>query len=311
MADFAARLHSGPPIVADGGLGALLAGAVPGLRCPEEANLRSPESVVAVHASYIRAGAELIETNTFRANRRNLATHLLEDEFERINSAAVRLAREAREVSGRDVFIAGAIGPLGELEMFDAADHGAALRRAGARSSKAAASTSSCWRRSSTSTSSWPPSPPCGQLLAADRGAAHVRRGRGDRRAASAPPTRRPAGAARRGRDREQPRRRPARGADRARRDARLQLPLATLPNIGLASIVGGRVVYPHSTPDYFAEFAAQASALGARMIGGCCGTTPAQIEAIRGALDERAPSARGLRGRRARAAGGRGAEPR
>jgi homocysteine S-methyltransferase len=66
------------------------------------------------------------------------------------------------------------------------------------------------------------------------------------------------------------------------------QLPLATLPNIGLASIVGGRVVYPHSTPDYFAEFAAQASALGARMIGGCCGTTPAQIEAIRGALDER-----------------------
>src|SRR5882724_5834607 len=117
MADFAARLHGGPPIVTDGGLGALLSGAVPGLRCPEEANLRSPESVVAVHASYIRAGAELIETNTFRANRRNLATHLLEDEFERINSAAVRIAREAREVSGRDVFIAGAIGPLGELEM--------------------------------------------------------------------------------------------------------------------------------------------------------------------------------------------------
>jgi homocysteine S-methyltransferase len=50
---------------------------------------------------------------------------------------------------------------------------------------------------------------------------------------------------------------------------------------------VGGRVVFPHSTPDYFGEFAAQAGALGARIIGGCCGTTPAQIEAIRGALDE------------------------
>src|SRR5918992_4185440 len=57
---------------------------------------------------------ELIETNTFGANRRKLATHYLEDEFEAINSTAVRLAREAREVSGKEVFIAGSIGPLGE-----------------------------------------------------------------------------------------------------------------------------------------------------------------------------------------------------
>ena len=70
-------------------------------------------------------------------------------------------------------------------------------------------------------------------------------------------------------------------------------LPLAALPNIGLASIVGGRVVYPHSTPEYFGDFAAQAVALGARIVGGCCGTTPAQIEAIRAALDDgRAPRA-------------------
>ena len=124
MADFLERLRSGPPIVADGGMGALLAGATPGLRCPEEANLRAPESVVAVHASYIRAGAELIETNTFGANRRKLAAKLLEHEFEAINSAAVRLAREARDVSGRDVLIAGSIGPLGELEVFDPSEHG-------------------------------------------------------------------------------------------------------------------------------------------------------------------------------------------
>ena len=124
MADFLERLRTGPPIVADGGMGALLIGATPGLRCPEEANLRAPESVIAVHASYIRAGAELIETNTFGANRRKLAGKLLEDEFEAINSAGVRLAREARDVSGRDVLIAGAIGPLGELEVFDAGEHG-------------------------------------------------------------------------------------------------------------------------------------------------------------------------------------------
>jgi homocysteine S-methyltransferase len=68
-------------------------------------------------------------------------------------------------------------------------------------------------------------------------------------------------------------------------------LPLAALPNIGLASVVGGRVVYPHSNPDYFAEFALQAVGLGARIVGGCCGTTPAQIEAVREAFEAgRAP---------------------
>src|SRR5207248_3115119 len=60
---------------------------------------------------YIRAGAELIETNTFGANRPKLAEHFLEDELEQIASAGVRLAREAREIGGREVFIAGSIGP--------------------------------------------------------------------------------------------------------------------------------------------------------------------------------------------------------
>ena len=70
-------------------------------------------------------------------------------------------------------------------------------------------------------------------------------------------------------------------------------LVLAALPNVGLASLAGNRVVFPHATPDYFAEFAAQARRLGAGIIGGCCGTTPAQIEAIRAAIEEdRAPAA-------------------
>src|SRR5215213_11839318 len=119
---FEDRLRNGPPIVADGGMGALLSEAVPRLRCPEEANLRAPESVVALHASFILAGAELIETNTFGANRRKLASHYLEEEFERINSTAVRLAREAREVSGADVYIGGSIGPIGDVERFDAGE---------------------------------------------------------------------------------------------------------------------------------------------------------------------------------------------
>src|SRR5215211_3718305 len=98
-------------------MGALISAAVPRLRCPEEANIRAPESVVSVHVGYINAGAELIETNTFGANRPKLAQYFLEDEFERVNSTGVRLAREAREVSGKDVFIAGSIGPLGDVEL--------------------------------------------------------------------------------------------------------------------------------------------------------------------------------------------------
>jgi homocysteine S-methyltransferase len=287
MADFAARLRSGPPIVTDGGLGALLSGAVPDLRCPEEANLRSPESVVAVHASYIRAGAELIETNTFLANRRNLARHRLEGEFERINSAAVRIAREAREVSGRDVFIAGAIGPLGELELRDVAEHAPlyaeqaqVLEGRGVDLFMLETFFDLDDLEAAITAVRGVSSLPIVALLTFDADA-EISRGIGAAEAAArlarldvaAIGSNHGAGP------------HAALTALAAMRAS--ELPLAAMPNIGLASIVGGRVVYPHSTPDYFAEFAASASALGARLIGGCCGTTPAQIEAIRGALDD------------------------
>src|SRR5438093_10933185 len=98
---FEQRLASGPIVVGDGGMGSLITRAVPRLRCPEEANLRAPESVLSLHLGFIRSGAELIETNSFGANRRKLAVRFLEDEVERINSEAVKIAREAREISGR------------------------------------------------------------------------------------------------------------------------------------------------------------------------------------------------------------------
>ncbi|WP_411278350.1 bifunctional homocysteine S-methyltransferase/methylenetetrahydrofolate reductase [Gaiella sp.] len=287
MADFLERLRIGPPIVADGGMGALLAGAAPGLRCPEEANIRAPESVVAVHVSYIRAGAELIETNTFGANCRKLAAKLLEHEFEAINSAAVRLAREAREVSGRDVLIAGAIGPLGELEVFDTGEHGPwYAEQAGIMEGRGVdlfmletffdldelCSAVAAVRGVS--------SLPIVALLTFDDEAettggidaytAAVRLAGLD---VAAIGTNHGAG--------------PLAALTALDAMVGVGLPLAALPNIGLAGIVGGRVVYPHSTPEYFGDFAAQAVALGARIIGGCCGTTPAQIEAIRAALDE------------------------
>ena len=268
-------------------MGALLAAAVPGLRCPEEANVRAPESVVAVHASYIRAGAELIETNTFGANRRKLASHLLEDELERLNSEGVRLAREAREVAGRDVWVAGAIGPLGELEMLDAADHAplyaeqaAILDGRGADvivletffdldelAAAVEAVSSVC-------------SLPLVALLSFDEEAETA----GGTGAAEAVERLAELGVAAAGANHGAG----PHGALTALAAMRgTGLPLAVLPNVGLATISGGRVSYPHSTPEYFAEFAAQAVRLGARIVGGCCGTTPAQIEAVRGALDE------------------------
>src|ERR687898_2947950 len=116
MSRLLARLEGERVLVSDGGTGALLTTAVPRLRCPEEANLRAPEAVIAVHQGFIRAGARLIETNTFGANRRKLSAQLLDDRLEEIVERGVKLAREAREVSGRTVVVAGSIGPLGDLE---------------------------------------------------------------------------------------------------------------------------------------------------------------------------------------------------
>src|SRR3982075_4652124 len=80
----------------------------------DELNLTEPRIVEEIHRAYISAGAELIETNTFGANRIKLARHGLEGRVRDINFRAVKLAREAREISGEPVFIAGSVGPIGQ-----------------------------------------------------------------------------------------------------------------------------------------------------------------------------------------------------
>jgi homocysteine S-methyltransferase len=291
MSRFLERLATGPPIVADGGMGALLASAVDRLRCPEEANLKAPEAVLDVHLGYIRAGAELIETNTFGASRAKLAEHFLEDEFDRINEAAVKLAREAREVSGKEVFIAGSIGPGGGdyaeqarvlegrgVELFfvetfsdldDLEQAVAALRTVSSLPIVALMSFDSAGDTLAGASAEQA----AARLLTLDVAAFGANHGAG--------PT----------------------AALRALSEMQVGTPLAALPNVGLASMTGKRIVFPHATPEYFGEFAAQARALGARIIGGCCGTTPAQISAIRTAINENAaPSSRLLVRERERA---------
>ena len=265
-------------------MGALIASAVPRLRCPEEANLRAPESVVDVHVGYIRAGADLIETNTFGANRPKLAQHFLEEEFEAINNAGVRLAREAREICGRDVFIAGSIGPLGELRGPAAAaqyaDQASVLEARGvdvfmietfydledlATAVDAVRSVSQLpivalmtFDGDGQTLAGVSAHDAAARLKELDVAAYGANHGAGPTAALHALAEMQ---------------------ADGAR--------LAALPNVGLASMSGQRIVFPHATPAYFGEFAAQARSLGASIIGGCCGTTPAQIAAIRAAVDE------------------------
>src|SRR5690348_3194809 len=129
MATLVERMQAGP-LVGDGGVGSLLSAAVPRARCPEQANLLAPERVVKLHLAFIAAGSDLIQTNTYGANPAKLSELGLEHEFERLNESAVKLAREAREVGGRDVLIAGSIGPTGltggELERDLAGGHFAA-----------------------------------------------------------------------------------------------------------------------------------------------------------------------------------------
>jgi methionine synthase / methylenetetrahydrofolate reductase(NADPH) len=289
MSRFLERLAQGA-VVADGGTGALLSTAVPRLRCPEEANLKAPESVISVHVGFIRAGAELIETNTFGANRRKLSAQFLDERLEEIVERGVKLAREAREIAGAPVLVGGSIGPLGDLEhstgaedafevfqeqagllegrgvdlflvetFYDLEELVTAIRAVRAVSSLPIVAQLT-FDEDAQTLAGVNAREAIERLREADVAAVGANCGLGPQATLAALSEM-------------------AEHAD--------GLPLTAQPNVGLPSRSGGRIIYPHATPDYFAEFAAQARSLGARLIGGCCGTTPAQIGAIYAALEE------------------------
>lgn len=98
-------------VVFDGAMGTMIYGRGVFInQCYDELNLRSPDLIRSIHEAYVKAGAEVLETNTFGANRVKLAQHGLGDQVRAINLAAARLARSA---AGDKALVAGAVGPLG------------------------------------------------------------------------------------------------------------------------------------------------------------------------------------------------------
>ncbi len=112
------RLFAGGTVLCDGAMGTMLYGRGVFInRCYDELNLSQPDLVREVHAEYLQAGAEVIETNTFGANRFRLEHFGLQDKVREINLAGVKLARQCveqiREKQASAAFVAGSIGPLG------------------------------------------------------------------------------------------------------------------------------------------------------------------------------------------------------
>src|SRR5580658_8687871 len=113
-----ADIFANRPVLADGAMGTVLyARGVFINRCYDELNLSDPGLILAIHEEYLQAGAEVIETNTFGANRIRLDRHGLAGKVAEINAAGVKLARQAvdhpRFSQSGEAFVAGAVGPLG------------------------------------------------------------------------------------------------------------------------------------------------------------------------------------------------------
>ncbi len=282
-------------LIADGAMGSMLHEAVGAQRCFDELNATQPEAVFRVHQAYIEAGAQIIETNTFGANRFKLAPLGLAEEVARFNSRGVKIAREARDSAAREVLIAGSLGPLGLgrqartpspdeiLEVFK--EQAQALEERGV--DLFILETFSDLDEillAIDAVRSFSKLPVVAQLTYSEEGTTH-----GDVR---------PGDAARQLRQKDVQ----VIGTNCTLGPQAL-LPIlqelaavngirtSAMPNAGFPKREGDRIVYPKSSPEYFALFAREAAQLGVRILGGCCGTTPAHIRALAEAVKPLRPA--------------------
>jgi homocysteine S-methyltransferase len=288
-------------LLADGAMGTMLHARGIGFdKCFDELNLTNPSAVAEIHRAYIEAGAQLIITNTFGANRFKLTKHGLDDHVHQINRASVDLAKRVVSASFREVLVAGDVGPLGvriapfgrvqpDQARLAFAEQITALAEAGADLIVLETFTDLYEIREAIRAA---------KEVGASRGSAlpivaSVTFTRDDRTVLGDDPVK----VARVLRDE---------GADvigvncsggPAQLSRILKQMCQTVPdglfwvkpNAGWPEQVGGRIMYP-ADADYFGEYALSFRAMGARIVGGCCGTTPQHIAAMRKALDAAPP---------------------
>jgi homocysteine S-methyltransferase len=293
MHPFIRRLSDGP-LLCDGGMGSFLyARGVELDPCFDALNVTQPRLVQSVHTEYIAVGADAVETNTFGANRFKLAAFGLDADVRRINAQGARVARDARESSGRDVFVLGSIGPLGRylaplgaltpdearaafreqaealveggvdafiVETFaDLAEIALAVEAIRSITDSPLVAQVSFTEECLTFTGRTPAE------------VARVLRGLGvDAMGANCS-----VGSSTLAEVLEQML--PEAGG----------IPLAIQPNAGLPAQIGQRLIYM-SSPAYMADYAGRMLDAGATIVGGCCGTTPQHIAAMRAMLDRR-----------------------
>jgi homocysteine S-methyltransferase len=290
-----AEILASRPMLADGAMGTVLySRGVFINRCYDELNLSDPGLILSVHEEYLQAGAEILETNTFGANRFRLARHGLAAKVKEINEAGVRLARQAvehlNEKQAGNAWVAGSVGPLGVrleplgktgideareafIEQISVLVAGGidllvletmpALNEARVALDAAHAvapdlpvvvmvtvdDDSNCLDGAS---------PAQAAALLTEWGASVI-----GVNCSTGPTT--------------------VLTAIEAMRMATV-LPLAAMPNAGMPRAVEGRNIYLCS-PEYMASFARKAITAGAQLVGGCCGTTPNHIRAMRSAM--------------------------
>ncbi len=283
--EFRKRLQE-KALVADGAMGTMLySRGVFINRCYDELNLSAPAMVKEIHEQYVKAGAELLETNTFGANRMRLGAFGLAEKLRAINEAGVRVAREA---AGESAFVAGAIGPLGARieplgptsfsearDIF--AEHARALTEAGV--DLLLLETFS-------------------DLNELREAALAARKAAGPDMVIAAQVTIDDYGNLTGGTTTEQFTRRmdefpvdtlglncsagPRVMLETIEKMAKFSAkPLSAMPNAGHPATVEGRKIYLCS-PEYMAQYARRFLWAGVKIIGGCCGTTPEHIKAIR-----------------------------
>ncbi len=283
-------------LLSDGAMGTMLhTRGVSFEKCFDELNLTNPDAVGNIHREYIEAGADIVQTNTFGANRFKLGKHGLEGKLIDINRSGVELARRVVAASKKNVLIAGDVGPLGvriapfgrvqpEEARAAFAEQIAVLVEAGAdlliietfsdlyeireaiRAAKATVSlpviASMTFTRDDRTVLGDDPTKVAKTLNEAGTDVIGVNCSGG------------PAQLLR---------------LLKAMRQAVPNGRFSVMPNAGWPEQVGGRIMYP-ADPDYFGDYALSFREAGASVVGGCCGTTPQHIAAMRKALDESPP---------------------